>query len=218
MHEFDRNVFINCPFDEDFAPLLQAIIFTVMTLGLEPRLATERNDSGETRLDKIKELIEQSRFSIHDLSRCIAQKKGEMFRLNMPFELGIDYGCRQYLGGDHLGKRFLILEEERYRFQAALSDISGSDIKAHAGDYEKAIRIVRDWLRSEAEIKAPGPAALLGQYVTFQEWHYERLLDEGYSDDDIQEYPTFELLESIRIWISQGKPVQYLRPKSPHRG
>ena len=53
---FETNVFINCPFDDDFAPLLQAILFCVITMGFEPRLATERSDSGETRLDKIREL------------------------------------------------------------------------------------------------------------------------------------------------------------------
>ena len=88
---FERSVFINCPFDKDFAPLLQAILFCVVVMGFEPRLASERNDSGETRLDKIRSIIEGSKYSIHDLSRCQAKRKGEMFRLNMPFELGIDW-------------------------------------------------------------------------------------------------------------------------------
>lgn len=97
---FDQSVFINCPFDEDYAPVLQAILFCVGLLGFSPRVATKRADGGETRLEKIRELIEERRFSIHDLSRCQARRKGEYFRLNMPFELR--YGGRDGISSLHL--------------------------------------------------------------------------------------------------------------------
>lgn len=205
MNDFEKNVFVNCPFDKEYEPLLQAIMFCIVFLGFTPRLASERNDAGETRLDKIKELIEQSKFSIHDLSRCQATKKGEIFRLNMPFELGIDFGCRQYFGNGREAKRFLILEEQRYRFQAAISDISGCDIEAHGGDFAKAMKKVRDWLRSEAGVQAPGPSAIVGAYTTFQEWEWEKKSAEGYSEDDIKEYPTFERLEAMKEWMALGQ-------------
>ncbi len=206
MASFERSVFINCPFDEDFAPILQAILFVVVLFGLEPRLATERSDSGETRLTKIRELIEQSRYSIHDLSRCQARRKGEMFRLNMPFELGMDWGCRQYYGNGRETKRFLILEEKPYRFQAALSDISGCDIETHGGNFERAIAKVRNWVRQQTGIPAHGPQQIIGEYVTFQDWHYRQQLSKGFSDSDIREYPTFELLEAMKQWVRAGKP------------
>ena len=202
---FETSVFINCPFDEDFAPILQAMIFTVCVLGFDPRLATERSDSGESRLDKIRELIEGSKFSIHDLSRCQARRKGEMFRLNMPFELGIDWGCRHYSAG-RSSKRFLILEEKPYRFQAALSDISGCDIEVHGGSYERAMIAVRNWLRQQTGCDAPPPARLKQFYVGFSEWEYEWRLEQGASDEDIQSYPTFERLEALREWVNRGKP------------
>lgn len=50
---FERSVFINCPFDEDYDPILRAIFFCVVYLGFYPRLATERRDSLENRVDKI---------------------------------------------------------------------------------------------------------------------------------------------------------------------
>ena len=103
---FEKNVFINCPFDAEFEPILQSILFCIVYLGFAPRLASERNDSGENRLEKIRGLIESSKYSIHDLSRCQAKRKGEHFRLNMPFELGIDFGCRQYFGQGRDQKRF----------------------------------------------------------------------------------------------------------------
>jgi len=67
---FDRNVFVNCPFDAEYTPILEAMLFCLIRLGLNPRIATERGDSGETRIDKILELVQSSRYSIHDLSRC----------------------------------------------------------------------------------------------------------------------------------------------------
>jgi hypothetical protein len=70
--QFDRTVFVNCPFDEDYAPLLEAALFCVVYFGFTPRLANERLEAGENRLDKIVEMIQSAKYSIHDLSRCKA--------------------------------------------------------------------------------------------------------------------------------------------------
>jgi hypothetical protein len=148
--------------------------------------------------DKIRGLIENSKYSVHDLSRCQAKKKGEHFRLNMPFELGMDYGCREFFGNGRETKRLLILEEKPYRYQAVLSDLSGCDIKAHAADFQKAVRHVRNWLVSEANINAEGASRILGAYADFQEWYYEKQLAAGFSDEDIQDYPTIELMNAMK--------------------
>lgn len=47
---FDDNVFINCPYDVEYLPLLRPLVFTVLYAGLNPRLASERLNSGETRI------------------------------------------------------------------------------------------------------------------------------------------------------------------------
>jgi hypothetical protein len=203
---FEKCIFINCPLDTDYEPILQAILFCITYLGFSPRLSTERNDSGENRLDKIRELIESSKCSIHDLSRCEAKKKGEPCRLNMPFELGVDYGCRQYRRG-RKDKKFLVLEEQVYRYQKVISDLSGCDTKSHGGDFQKALAHVRNWLVSEAGIDADGPSKILGAYADFQEWYYERQLAAGSSEKDIQSYPTRELLNFMNRWIVAGKPI-----------
>ena len=49
---FDDNVFINCPYDVEYLPLLRPLVFTVLYAGLNPRLASERLNSGETRISK----------------------------------------------------------------------------------------------------------------------------------------------------------------------
>ena len=209
--EFSKNIFINCPFDERFEPILQSIMFCIIFLDMNPRIATESNDGGENRLLKIRGLIESSKYSIHDLSRCQAARKGEHFRLNMPFELGIDFGCRQYFGDARETKRFLILEEKKYRYQAAISDIAGCDIQSYGSDEQlvpqNAVKHVRNWLASEAGPVAVGPTKIWQSYTDFQEWYYEKKMAEGATKEEIMEYPTSELLAAMREWVGLGKPI-----------
>lgn len=207
MPGFASSVFINCPFDKDYEPILQAMLFCIVHSGLTPRIATERNDAGEVRLHKIRDMILSSRYSIHDLSRIQARRRGEYFRLNMPFELGLDYGCREFHGGERASKKMLILETKPYRYQAAISDLAGCDIQSHGDDYQTAVRKVRNWLVSEARLELPGPTGILGAYADFQEWYYERQLAAGFSEDDIKDYPTSELLTAMLDWVALGKPV-----------
>lgn len=204
---FDNCVFINCPFDADYEPILQAMLFCIVYLGFTPRLSKERNDAAEFRLEKIRGLIEGSKYSIHDLSRCQATKKGEHYRLNMPFELGIDYGSRQYFGQGRDQKKILILEEKRYRYQAAISDLAGCDIEVHGANFEIAIRKVRNWLSSEAGVEADGASKIRDAWYDFQEWNFEKLEAAGFSQEDILDYPTSELLTAMREWVAIGKPV-----------
>lgn len=201
--DFERSVFINCPFDKDYEPILQAVLFCVVQLGFLPRIATETTDSGDNRLAKILRLIRESRYSIHDLSRCEASKKGEKYRLNMPFELGMDYGCRQFAGEPWDTKRILILEEKSFRYQAALSDLAGCDIAPHAGDIQAAVRKVRNWLDQASRSDTIGAGRILARYEDFQAWYFERQISLGFSEDDIRDYSTFELLSAMREWVER---------------
>jgi hypothetical protein len=105
--DFDTSVFLNCPFDDDYLPLLRPILFFILDLGLQPRIALERLDSGRPRLEKIIALIGESKYAIHDLSRLQAKEAGEYYRLNMPFELGLDVGCRLFREGRWVDKKCL---------------------------------------------------------------------------------------------------------------
>ena len=58
---YKTNVFVNCPFDPAFASLFDAIIFAVLDCGYTPRCTLEIQDSGQSRIDKIHALIQQSR-------------------------------------------------------------------------------------------------------------------------------------------------------------
>ena len=157
---FEENVFVNCPFDQLYLPLLRPLLFTIIYLKLKPRIALEAMDAGQARLDKIVGLIADSKFGIHDLSRIESAKAGELFRLNMPFELGLDFGCRLFGSGIQKGKRCLVLEAEPYRYKAALSDLSGSDIESHGNEPYRVVAVVRNWLKNVSPMQAAGPAKI----------------------------------------------------------
>ena len=118
----------------------------------------------------------------------------------MPFELGLDFGCRSYGHGRLSSKVILVLEEERYRYQAAISDLAGSDVEAHHGDYQVAVRKVRNWLVGMAGFEPIGAARVLADYEDFQGWYFARQRHRGFSDDDIQDYATSALLRAMFEW------------------
>jgi hypothetical protein len=50
--EYEQNVFINCPFDAEYAPIFEAIVFAVNDAGFRPKCARERLDSSQVRVQK----------------------------------------------------------------------------------------------------------------------------------------------------------------------
>lgn len=200
---FDRNVFINCPFDDPYRPILDALIFGVVFAGLTPRLATERADGGENRLDKICQLMRESRFSVHDLSRCEAVRKGEIARLNMPFELGVDYGLRVSQQDHYSTKRFLVLDEKPHRLRQALSDINGWDPMAHDANPVRAMQVLCEWLTQEAGVQLPGPSVLFDHYLIFSEWKYGQ---PDHARADVDNYSHRAFIAAVQRWIALDKP------------
>jgi hypothetical protein len=97
-------------------------------------------------------MIAGSKYGIHDISRLKSTSPDEFYRLNMPLELGIDYGVRRYGTSAHKEKRCLILETNPYQFEKALSDLSGVDIKSHGDEPKEVVRAVRDWLYEAADL------------------------------------------------------------------
>lgn len=199
---FEKNVFVNCPFDEEYLPLLRPLLFTVIYLGLKPRIALEAIDSGELRLTKIVALIGESKFSIHDLSRSEAAAAGELYRLNMPFELGVDYGCRLFGRPRQRQKRTLVLEAKPHRYMASISDLSGADVECHDGEPYKVIGVVRNWLKSACLTKAAGPALISSAFTDFMAQNFDALVALGFSSQDIERLPVGELIERMEAWMA----------------
>lgn len=199
-NNFNKNVFINCPFDKDYKDILLGIIFTTNYLGFIPRLAFERSDCAEPRINKIKELIVESKFGIHDLSRIVSKEKEEHFRMNMPFELGIDYGCKNFKGDIWSTKKILILEKEKYRYQKALSDLSGSDIKHHHNKVIEAIIAVRDWFVTEELNHGDSGHKIWANYNDFQAFLYDKVVVED-GHKKVSEVPITEVSFHMKSWF-----------------
>lgn len=199
--EFELSVFVNCPFDPAYRALFRPLIFTIHSLGFIPRFALERSDSGESRLHKIEGLIGASKWALHDLSRCVATRVGEHYRMNMPLELGMDYGARKFGNAQLQEKRCLILEKKRYRFQQAISDLAGCDIKAHNDEPRAVIRIVQDWLVQEAGATPQSPTMIWKRFNVFIGDTYEALKAKRYSKKDIEKLPENDLSKRMLKWI-----------------
>lgn len=145
---FEDSVFINCPFDSAYSALFEVIAFTIFACGFVARCAKEEADSGDVRLEKLARLIEGCRYGIHDISRIGLETDSGLPRFNMPFELGLDLGCKKFGDRRQRQKKLLILDSKPHRYQAFISDIAGQDIRAHGDRPDVAIALVRDWLRT----------------------------------------------------------------------
>jgi hypothetical protein len=143
---YGRNVFINCPFSDDYQPIFRAVVFTVYYAEFRPRCAREVSDSSQNRLAKIQQIIRESKFGIHDISVMDLDPATTLPRFNMPFEVGLFFAAKDFGSKNQKGKVALVMDSGDYRYRAALSDISGQDIASHGGDPEKAIHVVRNWL------------------------------------------------------------------------
>jgi hypothetical protein len=168
IERYEDSVFINCPFDEAYRIIFNAIVFAVQDSGFLARSAQEIDDSGEVRITKIKRIISECRQGIHDLSRTEPDSDSGLPRFNMPLELGFFLGAKEYGGRAQKQKRTLILDVDRFRFQRFCSDIAGQDIKAHRADPDKAIAAVRNWLASfRLGVFLPGSARMRDRYRQF---------------------------------------------------
>jgi hypothetical protein len=125
-----REVFLNIPYDEQFADLFLAYIAGVVALGLAPR-ATLEIAGGERRLDRTFELIQHCQYSVHDLSRVqVDVKPPATPRFNMPFELGLAVAWQRIQPREHT---WFVFEAKGRRIEKSLSDLGGTDVYIHRG-------------------------------------------------------------------------------------
>lgn len=165
----DRDVFINCPFSDDYRDNFQAAVFAVVRSGFTPRCARENDDGGEVRIDKICRIIAESRYGVHDISKTEPDPGSGLPRFNMPLELGLFLGARKYGGRVQGRKKVLILDRDPYRYQQFISDIAGQDIHAHGSDVRRLIEEIATWLRDEArDPNVPGGRAIAGEFERFR--------------------------------------------------
>jgi len=113
---YQKNVFINCPFDRSYRPIFDALVFAVHDAGYVARSAQEVRDTGEVRIEKVLRLVRESRFGIHDISRTTLDRATRLPRFNMPLELGLFLGAREFGDRRQRKKVPLVLERQKYSY------------------------------------------------------------------------------------------------------
>jgi len=132
-----KAVFLNIPYDQEFHDLYIAYIVGLYQLGLVPHLASEI-PGGARRLDRIVQLIQSCRYSIHDLSRVeLSTAPSAAPRFNMPLELGMTITWEILSPDQHT---WFVFESEPYRLQRSASDLNGTDPYIHNSTPEGVLR------------------------------------------------------------------------------
>ena len=169
-----HDVFINCPFSDDYLTFFGAIVFTVVRSGFSPRCAREHDDGGEVRFEKICRIISDCAYGIHDISKTELDPDSGLPRFNMPFELGLFLGAARFgapgtrTTRTPAERKTLIFDRAQYRYQTFLSDIAGQDIHSHDGDVAKLIGKVATWLRDHAgKPDVPGGRLIAEEFARF---------------------------------------------------
>lgn len=207
---YSRTIFVNCPFDDEYQVLFEAIIFGILSCGFIPRCAKESMNSDEIRIHKIISIIKESKYGIHDLSRVEFSKDSPLPRFNMPLELGIFIGCQKYGGSNHKQKRYLVFDKEQYRYKRFISDISGQDIYGHNNDPKEIITNIREWLAHVSNKRIAGPSFHIESYELFKmelptmckkyKWDYDKLTYKEYINLII-EFINEKMLQLLNIEI-----------------
>jgi hypothetical protein len=122
-------------------------------------------------MDKIYDLISESKYGIHDISRVTLDHVHRLPRFNMPLELGLWLGAKRFGSKRDRQKRALVLDKLPHRYRIFCSDIAGQDAASHNNDTTTVIRRIRDWFRNSPDYKNaafPSADTLVDRYLKFR--------------------------------------------------
>ncbi|MEL6537618.1 MAG: hypothetical protein AAFQ98_19515 [Bacteroidota bacterium] len=163
----NRNVFINCPFDEEYLELFDALLFAIYLCDCAPRCALEIDNSAQIRLNKIYSIIEECDLGVHDISRT-ELNANQLPRFNMPFEFGLFMGAKRFGDASQQDKNCVVFDQAPFRYVEFISDIAGQDIKSHDNKPEEVIRNIRNWLNTFSDLSPlPGAQAIIEQFEQY---------------------------------------------------
>jgi hypothetical protein len=162
------SVFINCPYDEAYRPIFDAIVFATVCCGFLPRCAVETGCTAVPRMDRITKAILSSKYSIHDVCRCRGEGDANLARFNMPLELGVAMAQR-FGPNEDGGHDWLLLVPRGSPYVQFLSDLAGFDPKQNDGTTETIVPAVMSWLATRPDaVRVPTPSKVLDALPTFQ--------------------------------------------------
>ncbi len=138
-----ESVFLNIPYDTAFENL--AYIVRLAQLGLQIKATLAVPNQG--RLSTIIRLIEESDFSVYDLSRV--EVSHGVPRFNMPVELGLALYRSHVTDGKH---QVFIFDSKPYREQLSTSDVNGIDPQIHKGTPKGVMNGLRNIFRQSQDV------------------------------------------------------------------
>lgn len=177
----EQRVFINCPFDVEYAATFDALILTALSCGFEACSAIESDDVSIPRMQRIFAGLKSAKYSLHDLSRCRGEGEERLARFNMPLELGMAMAlAMEDLAEDH---SWAVLVPEGHVYLAFVSDLSGFDLLRYDGRPESVVSRTMRWLstRPDAQALDSTPDDVVAALPAFREqkralekkWHGE---------------------------------------------
>lgn len=158
MPSYERSVFLNCPFDDSFAPLFHAAVLTIAALGFTPRCARETEGESDPRIDRIARGLRESKYSIHDLSRFQGEGPDNISRFNMPLELGMALSLRYQGKASGNPHNWVALVPMGFVHQKFISDLAGFDPPPHEQTPATVIRSIAAWLMIQPDYAPPAPS------------------------------------------------------------
>ena len=200
------DVFVNAPFDEDYLPLLHVLLFAIHACGFTARTALEDVGGADSRLEKIMRLIDETLYSVHDLSRMSLDKSSGLPRFNMPFELGLAAGAVRY--GSVSDRDFLVLCERAHQDKVALSDMAGQDAKAHENVPLKVIEAVRNFLAAKKgwSKSTVGASAIWKKYQQFDKALPRMAASAGFTVEEMSSLGYLsDWLNLATIWLPDAE-------------
>jgi hypothetical protein len=195
---YEKSVFINCPYDDEFAPLFDAIVLTVAARGFTPRSARETGGTADPRIVRIARGLMTSRYSIHDLSRFQGEGVDNLARFNMPLELGMALAVRFMKDGSGTEHNWVSLLPAGGAHEKFVSDLVGYDMREHDGQPSTVIKRVAGWLTEQPDFTAPTPTAktILDSFEPF------RALLEKAKQDSLGDLTWPAIIESARVTVN----------------
>lgn len=167
--KFRKSVFINCPYNSSYTPLLQTIVFALLDFGFYPRSALELDTGISSRFEKICAMIGDCRFGIHDISQVALNDNTGLPQFNMPFELGLYLGASRGRPMLALPSDCLIIGGRQGDHFKAISDLAGHDISFHDFDHTKLIAAIRRFLSSRVDDILPGASYVMDRRAAFDQ-------------------------------------------------
>jgi hypothetical protein len=158
-------IFVNCPFDAAFEPLLDALLLAIVAYGFTPTSALSSGGLSEPRITRIFAGLREARYSIHDLSRCHGEGDANLARLNMPLELGMAMAISQ---GDPAAHTWAALVPEGKAYARFASDLAGFDLVRYSVGPSSLVLALGAWLAVLPGASPVYPSTVAGALAGFQ--------------------------------------------------